>query len=83
MSAFRLHRGWCEPNGLVTDRVTLGRVIAAASAEDAMAAALAEGAFLCAEDANLAWLTDEGGALVWSLRMDDGDTVPSLQPRAR
>ena len=36
MKTFRLHRGWREPNGLVTDHVTLERIIKAASASDAM-----------------------------------------------
>lgn len=76
MSQFRLHRGWREPDGLVTDHVTLGRTIEAATAYEAMAAALAEGDFLVTDDTNLAWLTDEHGALVWSLRLDDEDTVP-------
>jgi hypothetical protein len=74
---FRLHRGWREPNGLVTDHATLERVIKAASASEAMCAALAEGDFLLTDDINLVWLTDDQGALVWSLRLDDENTVPS------
>ena len=43
MNTVRLHRGWREPNGLVTDHVTAGRVIKAASASDAVSTALAAG----------------------------------------
>lgn len=38
--------------------------------------ALGEGDFLVTNDTNLVWLTDEQGALVWSLRLDDENTVP-------
>ena len=76
MSTFRLHRGWREPNGLVTDHVTSGRIIKAVTASEAMSAALAEGDFLVTDDTNLVWLTDEQGAMVWSLRLDDEHTVP-------
>jgi hypothetical protein len=41
-----------------------------------VAAALADGDFLVTEDTNLAWLTDDHGALVWSLRLDDEDLIP-------
>lgn len=75
MGAFRLHRGWREPNGLVIDHVTLGRTIIAPTAAAAMASALAEGDFLVTDGTNLAWLTDAQGALVWSLRLDDEDIV--------
>ncbi|HEV2564187.1 MAG TPA: hypothetical protein VGU19_03780 [Microvirga sp.] len=71
MRLFRLHRGWRELNGLVTDYATLGQAITAASAFEAMAAALAEGDFLVTDDTNLVWLTNEQGVLVWSLRLDD------------
>lgn len=77
MKTFRLHRGWREPNGLVTDHATLERVIKAASASEAMSAALAEGDFVVSDDANLVWLTDDRGALVWSLRLDNENTAPS------
>jgi hypothetical protein len=73
MGAYRLHRGWREPNGLITDHVTLARVIKATTAADAMASALPEGSFLIGKDANLAWLTDEPGVMAWSLRLDDED----------
>ncbi|MEG9502900.1 MAG: hypothetical protein MIN69_13780 [Methylorubrum extorquens] len=80
MSLFRLHRGWREPNGLVTDHVTSGQAITAASAYEAMAAALAEGDFLVTDDTNLVWLTNEQDVLVWSLRLDDEDiqTEPAV-----
>src|SRR3954463_3590475 len=71
MSTFHLHRGWREPDGLITAHGTLGRVIEAASASDAVSTALAEGDFLIADGANLAWLIDDQGALVWSLRLGD------------
>jgi hypothetical protein len=74
---FRLHRGWREPNGLVTDHATLERVIKAVSASEAMSAALAEGDFVVSDDTNLVWLTDDQGALVWSLRLDDENVSPS------
>ncbi|CAO4164917.1 hypothetical protein [Methylorubrum extorquens] len=76
MGTYRLHRGWREPNGLVTDHATSGQTIAAPTAYDAVAAALADGDFLVTEDTNLAWLTDDHGALVWSLRLDDEDLIP-------
>lgn len=76
MKTFRLHRGWREPNGLVTDHATLERVIKATSASDAMGAALAEGDFVLDDDTNLVWLMDDQGALVWSLRLDDENTAP-------
>jgi len=76
MSTFRLHRGWREPDGLVTAHSTLGRIIEAASASDAVSTALAEGDFLISDGANLAWLIDDQGALVWSLRLDDENTAP-------
>jgi hypothetical protein len=38
---------------------------------DAMATALTKASFLFASGINLAWLTDELGQLVWSLRMDE------------
>ncbi|KMO23404.1 hypothetical protein VQ02_12465 [Methylobacterium variabile] len=75
MRAFRLHRGWREPNGVVTDHATLERVIKATSASEAMSAALAEGDFLLTEDANLVWLTDDQGTLVWSLHLYDENTA--------
>lgn len=75
METYRLHRGWREPNGLVTDHATSGRTITAPTAYDAMAAALADGDFLIADGANLVWLTDEQGTLVWSLRLDDEDLI--------
>ena len=53
MKTFRMHRGWREPNGLVTDHATLERVIKATSAFDAMGSALAEGDFLLDDDTNL------------------------------
>ncbi|KMO42546.1 hypothetical protein VQ03_10515 [Methylobacterium tarhaniae] len=77
MKTFRLHRGWREPNGLVTDHATLERVIKASSPSEAMSTALAEGEFLVADDTNLVWLTNDLGALVWSLRLDDENTAPS------
>lgn len=77
MKTFRLHRGWREPNGLVTDHATLERVIKATSASEAMGAALAEGDFVLENDTNLVWLTDDQGALVWSLRLDDENAAPS------
>lgn len=76
MKTFRMHRGWREPNGLVTDHATLERVIKATSAFDAMGSALAEGDFVLDDDTNLVWLTDDQGALVWSLRLDDENTAP-------
>jgi hypothetical protein len=76
MSTFHLHRGWREPNGLVTDHATSDRIIKAASASEAMSVALAESDFLLTEDTNLVWLTDEKGALIWSLRLDNENTVP-------
>lgn len=72
---FRLHRGWREPNGLATDHATLERVIKAAIVSEAMSTALAEGEFLVVDDANLVWLTDDHGALVWSLRLDNENTA--------
>ncbi|TFZ57368.1 hypothetical protein E4V01_15645 [Methylorubrum sp. Q1] len=75
MRTYRLHRGWREPNGLITDHVTLGRTITAVTASAAMAVALAEGDFLVDDETNLAWLTDDQGAMVWSLRLDDEDIV--------
>ncbi|AWV19843.1 hypothetical protein A3862_29860 (plasmid) [Methylobacterium sp. XJLW] len=77
MKGFRLHRGWREPNGLVTNHVTLERIIKAASACDAMGVALAEGDFVLDVDINLVWLIDDQGTLVWSLRLDDENTAPS------
>jgi hypothetical protein len=77
VKTFRLHRGWREPNGLITDHSTLERIIKAASASDAVSAALAEGDFVLDDDTNLVWLTDDQGALVWSLRLDDENTAPS------
>ncbi|GJD66206.1 hypothetical protein [Methylobacterium frigidaeris] len=77
MRTFHLHRGWREPDGLITAHTTSGRTIRAASASDAVSAALSEGEFLLTDDANLAWLTNEDGALVWSLRLDDENTMPS------
>ena len=71
MSTFRLHRGWRKPNGLVSDHVTSGRVIEAATASEAMSAALAEGDFLVTDDTNLAWITNEQEAMVWSLWLGD------------
>ena len=71
MIRYKLHRGWREPNGLVTQHATSARSIKAASASEAIGAALADGDFLVTEDTNLAWLTNEDGAMVWSLRMDD------------
>ncbi|UYW26618.1 hypothetical protein OKC48_25770 [Methylorubrum extorquens] len=76
MGTYRLHRGWREPNGLVTDHATSGQTITAPSAYAAVAVALADGDFLLTEDTNLAWLTNEHGALVWSLRLDDEDLIP-------
>ncbi len=76
MGTYRLHRGWREPNGLVTDHDTSGQTITAPSAYDAMAVALADGDFIVTEDINLVWLTDEQGTMVWSLRLDDEDVVP-------
>lgn len=75
---YRLHRGWREPNGLVTDHATSGQAIEAATAYEAVAAALADGNFLVAEDSNLAWLTNEQGVMVWSLRLDDEDVIPGM-----
>ncbi|MDR7036074.1 hypothetical protein J2X36_000810 [Methylobacterium sp. BE186] len=63
MSRFWLHRGWREPNGLVTDHVTAVHPIEAATASAAVSAALADDDFLISDGANLAWLTDERGAL--------------------
>lgn len=60
----------------MTDHATPGQSIIAPSAYDAVAVALADGDFLVTEDTNLAWLTDEQGAMVWSLRLDDEDMVP-------
>ncbi|GJE43864.1 hypothetical protein [Methylobacterium soli] len=77
MSRFRLHRGWREPDGLVTDHVMSEQVIEATCASEAVSAVLGEGDFLVGDEANLAWLTDADGVLVWSLRLDDEDTVPS------
>jgi hypothetical protein len=76
VGTYRLHRGWREPNGLVTDHATSGRTITAPTAHAAVAVALADGDFLINEETNLAWLTDEQGAMVWSLRLDDEDMVP-------
>lgn len=75
MGEYRLHRGWREANGLVTDHATSGRTITALSAYAAVAVALAAGDFLVTEGTNLAWLTDDYGALVWSLRLDDEDLI--------
>ncbi len=75
MGTYRLHRGWREPNGLVTDHSTSDQTITAPTAYDAMAAALAKDDFLITDDTNLVWLTDELGALVWSLRLDDEDLI--------
>ncbi|KAB1071719.1 hypothetical protein [Methylobacterium planeticum] len=77
MSTFHLHRGWREPNGLITHHVTSVKVIKAASASEAVSAALAEGDFLTTDDINLVWLTGADGAMVWSLRLDDDEIVPS------
>ncbi len=77
MSAFHLHRGWREPDGLITAHATSGRVIQAASPSDAVSVALAEGDFLVTDDTNLVWLIDEHGALVWSLRLDGENTRPN------
>lgn len=78
MGVYRLHRGWREPNGIITDHVTLERAIKATTSADAMASALAEGSFLIGDGANLAWLTDEQGVMVWSLRLDDDDAGDAL-----
>ncbi|CAO4154425.1 hypothetical protein [Methylorubrum extorquens] len=77
MGTYRLHRGWREPNGLVKDHATSGQTITAPSAYDAMAVALSDGDFLVTDDTNLAWLTDEQGAMVWSLRLDNEYAVPT------
>ena len=66
-----MHRGWLEPNGLITDHATLGRRIKAASASDAVSASLVR----ARRDTNLVWLPDDEDALVWSLRLDDENTV--------
>ena len=71
MATYYLHRGWRTPNVLVTDHVSADRIIEANSLREALAAALADGSFLTADDANLVWLIDETGKLVWSLRLDD------------
>ncbi|MBI1691495.1 hypothetical protein D9Y22_22715 [Methylorubrum sp. DB1722] len=76
MGTYRLHRGWREPNGLVTDHAMSGQTIRAPTAYDAMAVALADGDFMVTEDTNLVWPTDEQGTMVWSLRLDDEDMVP-------
>ena len=46
MGTYRLHRGWREPNGLVTDHATSDRTIKAPTAYEAMAVALADGDFM-------------------------------------
>ncbi|KMO33818.1 hypothetical protein [Methylobacterium aquaticum] len=76
MTAFRLHRGWRAPSGVVTDHVTFGETILAADADDATSTAMAETEFLLAADANFAWLTDPQGVLVWSMLLDDDDLMP-------
>ncbi|GEP07254.1 hypothetical protein [Methylobacterium oxalidis] len=75
MSTFQLHRGWREPDGLVTNQVTSEQAIGAATASDAVSAALGAGDFLVVDKANLAWLTNEQGSLIWSLRLDDDNPV--------
>lgn len=78
MKMFRLHRGWRKPNGLITAHATLERIIKAASASDAVSAALAEGDFVLDDDTNLIWLTDDQGTLVWSLHLDGENTATSF-----
>ena len=76
MGTYRLHRGWREPNGLITNHAASAHTITAATAYDAVAAALADGKFLLDGNVNLAWLTDELGTMVWSLRLDDDEAMP-------
>lgn len=78
MTTFRLRRGCREPNGLMTEHVTMGQVIKAASASAALSTAVAEGDFMVGDDAHVVWLTDEQRALVWSLRLDDETTPGAL-----
>lgn len=79
MSTFWLHRGWREPDGLVTGHVRAPHGIEATCASKAVSAALGEGDFLVADGANLVWLTDLDGVLVWSLPLDDDNTVSGLE----
>ena len=53
LSTFHLHRGWREPDGLITAHANSGRVIQAASPSDAVSVALAEGDFLVTDNTNL------------------------------
>ncbi len=59
----------------MTNHDTLERVIKATQRLRAMGAALAEGDFLLTDNTNLVWLTDDQGALMWSLRLDDENTT--------
>ena len=69
MPTYRLRVSWREKHGIVR-RPMRDVPIEAASLREAIGAVLGSGGILT-DGTNFAWLTDEGGNLVWTLRMDD------------
>lgn len=69
LPTYRLRVAWREKHGVVRAPVR-DEPIAAASLREAIGAVLGNGIVLT-EGTNLAWLSDEAGNLVWTLRMDE------------
>ena len=69
LPTYRLRVAWREKHGVVRPPL-FDEPINAASLREAIGAVLGSGTFL-ADGANLAWLSDEAGNLLWTLRMDE------------
>jgi hypothetical protein len=75
MPAYRLRVAARDRHGAV-GRSRCDLPVEAATLRQAVAVVLGRADELFAgEEANLAWLVDEAGDLVWSLRMDEAETV--------
>lgn len=70
MPTYRFRVAWREKHGIVR-RPVHDEIVEASGLREAIAAALSHGDSLLTEGTNLAYLTDDDGFLVWTLRMDE------------
>lgn len=70
LPTYRFCVAWREKHGIVRPPAR-DEMIDASGLREAIAVALSHGDSLVSEGTNLAYLTDEEGLLVWSLRMDE------------
>lgn len=79
MAQFRLRVAARDRHGMVA-RPLRTVPIEAATVRQASAIALGRADELFSDEANLAWLVDEAGDLVWTLRIEEAEPVPDARP---